>query len=42
MPPTTRELILRRLCSKEEPWSVIFVSNDPGLTAQVDRRIMLD
>ena len=41
MPPTIRELILKRLCSKEEPWSVIFVSNDPTLKAQVDRRIML-
>lgn len=37
-----RELILRRLCSKEEPWSVIFVSNDPALIAYVDRRIALD
>ena len=42
MAPTTRETILRRLCSKEEPWSVIFVSNDPTLTTHVDRRIMLE
>jgi ABC-type bacteriocin/lantibiotic exporter with double-glycine peptidase domain len=41
MPPTIREVILQRLCSKEEPWSVLFVSNDPTLKAQVDRRIML-
>jgi ABC-type molybdenum transport system ATPase subunit/photorepair protein PhrA len=41
MPATIRELIIQRLCSKEEPWSVIFVSNDPTLKAQVDRRIML-
>lgn len=40
--PTTREAILRRLCSKEEPWSVLFVSNDPGLTSHVDRRFILD
>jgi len=40
--PSTRETILRRLCSKEEPWSVLFVSNDPGLTAHVDRRFVLD
>lgn len=40
--PTTRDTILRRLCSKEEPWSVVFVSNDPSLTAHVDRRVMLD
>ncbi|MEW6248013.1 MAG: ATP-binding cassette domain-containing protein [Nitrospirota bacterium] len=42
MQPTVRETILRRLCSKEEPWSVIFVSNDPNLTPHVDRRIVLD
>ncbi len=42
MHPTTRETILRRLCSKEEPWSVIFVSNDPLLVTHVDRRIVLD
>jgi ABC-type bacteriocin/lantibiotic exporter with double-glycine peptidase domain len=42
MLPAMRETILRRLCSKEEPWSVIFVSNDPSLTTHVDRRIMLE
>lgn len=42
MQPTMRETILRRLCSKDEPWSVIFVSNDPNLTSHVDRRIILD
>ena len=42
MLPAMRETILRRLCSKEEPWSVIFVSNDPSLVAHVDRRIMLE
>lgn len=42
MHPSTREAILRRLCSKEEPWSVILVSNDQTLKAHVDRRIMLD
>ncbi len=42
IPPAMRETILRRLCSKEEPWSVIFVSNDPNLTAHVDRRIMVN
>ena len=40
--PTMRETVLRRLCSKDEPWSVIFVSNDPNLTPNVDRRIILD
>lgn len=42
MQPTMRETILRRLCSKDEPWSVIFISNDPTLTSHVDRRIILD
>jgi putative ABC transport system ATP-binding protein len=42
MEQVTREVILRRLCSKEEPWSVIFISNDPTLEAHVDRRILLD
>ncbi len=42
MLPAMRETILRRLCSKEEPWSVIFVSNDPTLSAHVDRRIMME
>lgn len=42
MQPATRETVLRRLCSKDEPWSVIFVSNDPNLTPHVDRRIILD
>jgi ABC-type multidrug transport system fused ATPase/permease subunit len=42
MPPTLRDTILRRLCSKEEPWSVIFVSNDPALSVHVDRRIILE
>lgn len=42
MHPAMRETILRRLCSKEEPWSVIFVSNDPNLTPHVDRRILLN
>lgn len=41
MQPTMRETILRRLCSKDEPWSVIFVSNDPNLTTHIDRRIIL-
>jgi len=40
--PAMRETILRRLCSKDEPWSVIFVSNDPNLTPHVDRRLILE
>jgi hypothetical protein len=42
MQPTMRQTVLRRLCSKDEPWSVIFVSNGPNLTPHVDRRIILD
>ena len=41
MIPSVREVILRRLCSKDEPWSVVFVSNDPTFTAYVDRRVLL-
>ena len=40
--PGLRETLLRRLCSKDEPWSVIFVSNDPNLTPHVDRRLILE
>ena len=40
--PSVREPILRRLCSKDEPWSIIFVSNDPNLTPYIDRRIILN
>jgi ABC-type bacteriocin/lantibiotic exporter with double-glycine peptidase domain len=42
MQPVMRETLLRRLCSKDEPWSIIFVSNDPNLTPHVDRRLILD
>ena len=42
MLPATREVLLRRLCAKDEPWSVIFLSNDPNFSAFVDRRISLD
>lgn len=42
MQPSLRDPILRRICSKEESWTVLFVSNDPHLTAYVDRRIVLD
>ncbi len=42
MQPPLRDTILRRLCSKDEPWTVMFVSNDPELTPYVDRRIILE
>jgi ABC-type bacteriocin/lantibiotic exporter with double-glycine peptidase domain len=38
--PSVREVILRRLCSKDEPWSIIFVSNDPTF-AHAERRVSL-
>jgi ABC-type bacteriocin/lantibiotic exporter with double-glycine peptidase domain len=41
MDPALRETILRRLCSKDEPWSAIFISTDPNLTEHTDRRVML-
>lgn len=40
--PTLRLTLLRRLCSKEEPWSVVFVSNDPEVGHLVERRVILD
>lgn len=40
--PVHREAILRRLCSKEEPWAAIFVSNDPSLTPYVERRVVIE
>jgi ABC-type bacteriocin/lantibiotic exporter with double-glycine peptidase domain len=42
MAPSLREVILRRLCSKDQPWSTIFVSNDPTFASYVERRITLD
>ena len=42
MAPSVREVILRRLCSKDEPWSIIFVSNDPTFSSYVDRRVTLE
>ncbi len=42
MEPSLRQTLLRRLCNKEEPWSAIFVTNDPTFTSHVDRRILLE
>lgn len=42
MQPSLRDTILRRLCAKDEPWTVVFVSTDPELTPYVDRRIILE
>ncbi|MBK9307198.1 MAG: hypothetical protein IPM58_08955 [Nitrospira sp.] len=42
MQPTIRDAILRRICSRDESWTVLFVSTDPNLTPYVDRRIVLE
>ncbi|HET9575036.1 MAG TPA: ATP-binding cassette domain-containing protein [Nitrospira sp.] len=42
MAPSVREVILRRLCSKDEPWSIIFISNNPTFRSYVDRRVTLE
>ena len=42
MAPSLREVIVRRLCSKDEPWSIIFISNDPTFATYVERRITLE
>lgn len=42
MIPALRETILRRLCSKDEPWSVIFITNDSTFSSHVDRRITVE
>jgi putative ABC transport system ATP-binding protein len=39
--PSLRLTLLRRLCSKEEDWSVVFVSNDPEIAQLVERRVIL-
>lgn len=42
MLPATRTLLLRRLCDKDQSWSVVFLSNDPTFSADVDRRILIE
>jgi ABC-type bacteriocin/lantibiotic exporter with double-glycine peptidase domain len=37
MEPNLREILLRRLSSKDESWAVIFVTNDPSIGEFVDR-----
>jgi ABC-type bacteriocin/lantibiotic exporter with double-glycine peptidase domain len=41
MEPSLRQVLLRRLCSKEEPWAAIFVTNDPALSEYADRSVAL-
>jgi ABC-type multidrug transport system fused ATPase/permease subunit len=40
MEPHLRQILLRRLCSKEESWTAIFVTNDPAVEHYVDRRVI--
>ena len=42
MLPTTRTLLLRRICDKDQPWSVVFLSNDPTFSGEVDRQIVIE
>lgn len=41
MEPSLRQMLLRRLCSKDEPWAAIFVSNDPTIEQFVARRVLV-
>jgi ABC-type bacteriocin/lantibiotic exporter with double-glycine peptidase domain len=41
MEPSLRQILLRWLCSKDESWSIIFVSNDPTIGEFVDRHVLL-
>lgn len=41
MAPRLRQVLLRRLCSKDESWGVIFVSNDPAIGGFVERSVVL-
>ncbi len=41
MEPSLRLILLRRLCSKEEPWAAVFVSNDPAIGEMVERRVVV-
>ncbi len=42
MEPRLRQILLRRLCSKDEPWAAIFVTNDSSIGAYVDRQIIIE
>lgn len=41
LPTSMRETLLRRLCSKEEHWTAIFVTNDPAIRMHVERTIVV-
>ena len=38
--PGIRQIILRRLCSKEEPWAAVFVTNDQTMKDHVERFVL--
>jgi ABC-type bacteriocin/lantibiotic exporter with double-glycine peptidase domain len=40
--PVTRQVILRRLCAKDQTWSVVFVSDDLTFTEYVDRSVIVN
>jgi ABC-type bacteriocin/lantibiotic exporter with double-glycine peptidase domain len=42
MEPDLRRTLLRRLCSKDESWTAIFVTNDPAIEVFVDRRVLVE
>jgi ABC-type multidrug transport system fused ATPase/permease subunit len=42
MEPRLRRILLRRLCSKEEPWAAVFVTNDPAIGEYVERCVVLE
>ncbi|MCE7965232.1 ABC transporter ATP-binding protein [Nitrospirales bacterium NOB] len=42
MLPATRETILRRLCAKDELWSILFLSQDPQIADYTDRRLLIE
>ncbi len=39
--PDLRHTLLRRLCSKDEFWTALFVTNDPAVEVFVDRRVLV-
>ncbi len=36
-----RDIILRRLCADEEPWSVVLITHDPLVAAHAHRQLVL-
>jgi hypothetical protein len=41
MEPSLRQIFLRRLCPKDEPWAAIFVTNHPSSGNYVDHRVTI-